>query len=267
LKLLAIDASTASCSAALYIDGATTQRLCTQPNQHTERLLPMMHELLSEAGLSPRALDACAFGAGPGSFTGVRIACGAAQGLAYGANLPIVPVGTLLALAAAAGTDKVVAVLDARMGEIYHAAYVRQAAGPATPAWHCVSPPRVCAAALAPALAGQGWFGAGSGFASFGEELGARYAGALVGVDATLEPRAAQIALLAAAAYARGEYVAPELAAPIYLRDKVALTTTEQAAKRSSSAHQPPKRSSTEAEPHASSAHEPVPPRAQRIKP
>jgi tRNA threonylcarbamoyladenosine biosynthesis protein TsaB len=230
LNLLALDSATARCSAALLAHGQLTERTVDGAHQHADVLLPLVHDLLAAAHCSPRELDVIAFGAGPGAFTGVRIACGIAQGIALGLDLPVVPISSLLALAAGADHTRVIAALDARMGEIYHAAYERAGTN-----WRCVSAPCVCPPSRAPQLEGGGWFGAGSGFRAYDAELRDRYAGALDAVDAAAEPSAAQVARLAILAHARGESVPAHLALPIYLRDKVALTSTEQAALRGAS--------------------------------
>ena len=183
----------------------------------------MIEEVLVAAGVGLAQLDGIAFGAGPGSFTGLRIACGVTQGLAFGAGVPVVPVGTLAALAQEAGAFRVIACLDARMGEIYHAAY-RHERGQ----WTEISPPGVGPARSAPVLEGEGWFGCGSGFAVYGEALAQRYGAQLNGVAATLHPHARSIARLAAPVLAAGGGLPAEQAAPIYVRDKVALKMHEQ---------------------------------------
>jgi len=99
MKLLAVETSTEACSAALYIDGIVNERFELTPKEHTRLILPMIDSLMSDAGLKPQQLDALAFGCGPGSFTGVRIATGVIQGIAFGADLPVVPVSTLAAIA------------------------------------------------------------------------------------------------------------------------------------------------------------------------
>lgn len=167
-------------------------------------------------------MDGIAYGAGPGSFTGVRIACGATQGLALGADLPVAGICTLHALAQSAGHPRVIAALDARMGEIYCAAYERSG-----DSWTTVCEPCLCKPEDAPSVSGEGWFGAGSGFAAFSDLLQVRYAGQLSGVDGTAVPQAAAIAVLGAARFASGSGVDAALAQPLYLRDKVALKTAE----------------------------------------
>ena len=182
----------------------------------------MVSALLDEAGLKPANLDGVAFGAGPGSFTGVRIACGVAQGLALGAGIPVVPVGTLVALAEESGADRVIACIDARMGEIYHGAYRRDGER-----WIEVSAPSVCKAAEAPAVEGVNWVGCGSGFLAHGAELAQRYAGSLAKVESALHPHARAIARLAEPVLLAGKGLPAEDAAPVYVRDKVALKMHE----------------------------------------
>jgi tRNA threonylcarbamoyladenosine biosynthesis protein TsaB len=127
MKLLAIDTVTEACSAALLVDGEIQQRFTIEPRRHTELILPMIDELLGEAGLSLSQLDALAVDRGPGSFTGVRIGVGVVQGLAFAADLPVYPVSSLAALALAASqeitADTMLAMLDARMDEIYWGVY------------------------------------------------------------------------------------------------------------------------------------------------
>lgn len=183
----------------------------------------MVDAVLGEAGMSLQQLGGVAFGAGPGSFTGLRIACGVAQGLALGAGLKVVPVGTLLALAHATDARRVLACLDARMGEIYHAAYERGQDG-----WREVVAPSVCQAAAAPAIEGDGWTGAGSAFRAYGKALSERYRGQLADVDPAAHPQAIAVARLAARVFAAGGGVPAEQAAPLYVRDRVALKMHEQ---------------------------------------
>ena len=123
LKVLAFDTSTEYCSVALFQDGAIMSREALAGQRHSELILPMVRQTLTEAGLTLTQLDGIAFGAGPGSFTGLRIACGIAQGLAFGADLPVAGICTLEALAQEAGGGRIIAALDARMSQIYHAAY------------------------------------------------------------------------------------------------------------------------------------------------
>ena len=191
--------------------------------RHSELVLPMVDELLNESGLQLVDLDGIAFGAGPGSFTGVRIACGVAQGLAFGAGLRVAPVITLQALAEACAEARVIACLDARMGEIYHAAYERVGDG-----WRTVSLPVLCNAETAPALDGEGWTGCGNGFERYRDRLLKRYGSRLRSVKQGLFPHAREVATLGSALIAAGRSVMPEEALPIYVRDKVALKMDEQ---------------------------------------
>lgn len=226
LQILALDTATEWCSAALWRDGVVDAREAHAGQRHSELILPMIDALLRAAHLPLSGLDAIAFGSGPGSFTGLRIACGVAQGMAYGAGLKLVPVSTLEALAQASGAARVIAALDARMGEIYHAAYVRDERG-----WYCAAGPSLCRPQTAPLVAGDDWMGSGSGFAVYGESLAARYAGKLAGTRPDIVPLARHILPGAIAAFERGEAVSPALAAPLYVRDKVAMTVAERAAR------------------------------------
>jgi tRNA threonylcarbamoyladenosine biosynthesis protein TsaB len=222
MRILALDTSTEYCSVALWHDGAVVERSELAGQRHSELLIAMIDMLLVDAGARIKQLDGIAFGKGPGSFTGVRIACGAAQGLAFGADVPVAGVCTLEALAEAAGKARVIAALDARMGEIYHAAYERHG-----DAWTTVSDPCLCKPEAAPAVPGADWFGAGSGFAAHGAALAAGYGAALSGADGAAVPQAAAIAALGAVQIALGAGVDAALALPLYLRDKVALKTSE----------------------------------------
>ena len=222
LNILALETSTEYCSVALWQDGAIMER-CEQVGQkHSELLMEMLDGVLQDSGFRIQDVDGIAFGAGPGSFTGVRIACGVAQGLALGTDLPVVGVCTLQALAQASGRDRVIAALDARMAEVYHAAYEKRAGE-----WVTASEPGLYLPQAAPSLAGDGWFGAGSGFAVHGAALGKHYAGQLAGNDAQAVPQAKAVAQLAAAMFAAGQGVDAAQAMPLYLRDKVALKTCE----------------------------------------
>jgi tRNA threonylcarbamoyladenosine biosynthesis protein TsaB len=222
MKVLALDTSTEYCSVAFWHDGAVIERCELAGQKHSELLIGMLDTLLHECGVKLTQIDGIAFGKGPGSFTGVRIACGATQGLAFGANLPVAGICTLEALAEASGKSRVIAALDARMGEIYHAAYEKQGS-----AWIAVSEPCLCKPEAAPSVPGENWFGVGSGFATHGVSLQARYAGQLLGIDGNVVPQAAAIAALGAVQFALGHGLDAAEALPLYLRDKVALKTSE----------------------------------------
>jgi tRNA threonylcarbamoyladenosine biosynthesis protein TsaB len=226
MKLLVLDTSTEYCSAALWLDGLIRARRVLAGQRHSSLLLPMVDELLRESGIGLRQLDGIGYGAGPGSFTGLRIACAVTQGLAFGADLPVVGVSTLESMAEQAGAEHVLTVLDARMAEVYWAAYQRGEAG-----WRSVVEPQLALPGSVSVPEGGGWVGAGNGFVVLGEVLRPRLAAQLARIDDTLMPDAAAMAPLAARAFERGEGVDAALAAPIYLRDKVALTVDERRAK------------------------------------
>ncbi len=227
MKLLAFEAATRRLSVALWCEGVLAEKSADVPNGGSECLLPWANQLLADAGLTFKQLDGLAFGAGPGGFTGLRLACGVTQGLACGLDLPVVPVGTLAALALASGDGKVLACLDARMNEVYLAAYA--VAGDSLAE---ILPPKVGAGGTALLPDGDGWRGAGDGFATLhGAVLRQRMGGRLVSDDATAFPTAAAVARLAAPVLAAGGGVAAAQALPLYVRDKVALTTAERLAR------------------------------------
>lgn len=230
MKLLAIETSGEQGSVALLWDESLLEEMLEGHARHSEFLLPVIRRLLAEAGLSLRQLDAVAFGAGPGAFTGLRLACGVAQGLALGTGLPLIPVGSLQALALQAPAGPVLVAADARMGEIYAAAYLNDGVEPRE-----VAPPRCLPPEdlefPAQANAGRAWFGAGSGFAAYPARIPAALYQALAGVDGQAVPKARAIAQLAAQRVVRGETVTAAQAAPLYVRDKVALTSAERLAR------------------------------------
>lgn len=232
--MLALDSSTEWCSVAVG-DGRQWHVRDEHVGQsHSERLLPLVRTMLAEAGRELSQLDGIAFGAGPGSFTGIRIGCGVAQGLAFGADLPVVAVPTLEALAQEArrtyGWNAVVACLDARMREIYAAMYsfdeeldVRSDGG-----WRALMEPVATAPAALrlPADSGE-LYGAGNGYTAY-PSLAADLR--LAGVDAYLRPTARSIGELALPRLAAGDAVAAAQALPLYVRHRVALTTAEREA-------------------------------------
>jgi tRNA threonylcarbamoyladenosine biosynthesis protein TsaB len=228
MKLLVLDTSTEWCSAALWLDGQLHARRVLAEQRHSSLLLPMVDALLRESAIALRQLDGIAYGAGPGSFTGLRIACAVTQGLAFGAELPVVGVSTLASIAEQTGAERVLTVLDARMAEVYWAAYQRKDGD-----WSAVIEPQLALPESVTVPPGAGWIGAGNGFIALGEVLRPRLAAQLVRIDDTLVPDAAAMAPLAARAFERGEGKDAALAAPIYLRDKVALTIDERHARKS----------------------------------
>ena len=228
MKFLVLDTSTEWCSAALWLDGCIQARRVLAEQRHSSLLLPMVDALLRESSLTLRQLDGIGYGAGPGSFTGLRIACAVTQGLAFGADLPVVGVSTLESIAEQTGAGQVLTVLDARMAEVYWAAYRREGAG-----WRAVSEPQLALPESVAVPSDGDWIGAGNGFVALGEVLRPRLAAALARIDDTLMPDAAAMAPLAARAFECGEGMDAALAAPIYLRDKVALTVDERRARQS----------------------------------
>jgi tRNA threonylcarbamoyladenosine biosynthesis protein TsaB len=224
LNLLALETSTPYCSVAVSAGERVFSRHFEAGQRHAELALEVVDELLREAGIRVADLQGIAFGEGPGSFTGLRIACGLAQGLALARSLPVLGIGTLGALAEEAGAARVIACLDARMGEVYHAAYERTATG-----LNALSAPGVYRPEAVPAADGSGWIGCGSGFAAHGAALQARLGEALGSVRPDVAPTAVAMLRLARPRFERGEGGDAASAAPIYLRDKVALKTSERA--------------------------------------
>ncbi|MCI4567802.1 tRNA (adenosine(37)-N6)-threonylcarbamoyltransferase complex dimerization subunit type 1 TsaB [Lysobacter sp. CFH 32150] len=227
MKLLAFETATEACSVAVYNDGEVHERFELAPRRHAELALPWAEQLLADAGIAKSQLDAIAVGRGPGAFTGVRLAISIAQGIALAMDKPVVPVSTLAALAMQAQGKRIVAAIDARMGEIYVAAFERDGSGLRALSQEAVVKPE---AAIIPD--GGDWHGIGTGFAAVGGVLQQRFSDRLAIVDASALPHAADVALLAAMAFARGELMAPERVEPAYLRDNVALTIVEQKALR-----------------------------------
>jgi len=222
MNLLAFDTSTEFLSLALMQGDATYTFDILAGQSHSQIILPQIQALLNDAGLQLQALQGIAFGAGPGSFTGVRIAAGVAQGLGFGANLPVVGICTLMALAEASGAPKVIACLDARMGEVYHAAYVKDSG-----VWHALMEPGLYKPDAVPAIEGDGWLGAGSGWQTYGEILGNVYSGQLQAIQHEQLPKADAILKLAQPVFDSGAAKSASEAMPIYIRNRVALKTAE----------------------------------------
>ena len=225
MRILALDTATQNCSAALLVDGRLSSREALLERDHAARILPMVDELLSEAGLALRELSAIAFGRGPGAFTGVRLAASVAQGLAFGAGVPVVPVSDLRALAQRVmdldpAAARVLVCSDARMREVYWGCFER----PPSRIADAVCDERVGkpAAVALPARwhGGAAAHAAGSGFAAY-PELRSTLGGHLAKVHEGLLPRANEIAVVAAAEVAQGRTFPPEEAQPVYLRDDV----------------------------------------------
>jgi tRNA threonylcarbamoyladenosine biosynthesis protein TsaB len=222
MRFAAIETSGDWCSVALWRDGEIASLERRAPNRHSELALPMLEKLLENAGLTASQLDGVAFGAGPGSFTGLRIACGLAQGLAFARGLPVVPISSFEAIAQESGETRVVACIDARMREVYYSALEKQG-GAHSRAWREVLSGQCVAPQDAPPPPGEGWAGCGNGFQAYPEFL----SGKIVRKKPEVHPTAFAVAQLAAPRFAAGEGIDAALAAPVYLRDKVAFTTQE----------------------------------------
>jgi len=219
MKLLAIETATEACSAAVYVDGEIAQRFEVAPREHGRLILGMIDELMAEGQLGVNNLDAVAFGRGPGSFIGVRIAAGVTQGIAFGGELPVVPVSTLATIAQGAQHDHLLVAIDARMNEVYWGQYVRSAktgiveeAAPEI----LLSPQRVNIA-----QPGKEWVGVGTGWDSYRDALLQKLP-SVKQIDTAHLPMAKFTALLAAKFYEEGLCVDADAAIPVYLRDRVA---------------------------------------------
>ena len=216
--LLALDTATEACSVALLHDGKVSSHYEVIPRLHAQKLLPMIQQLLADAGTTLAAVDAIAFGRGPGAFTGVRIAIGVVQGLAFALDRPVLPVSNLALLAQRAlrehGAQQVAAAIDARMDEVYWGCYQAQAGEMRLVGSEAVQAPE---AAALPYGAGGDWYGAGTGW-GYAERIPV----ATAGQDAGMLPHALDLLRLAEFAWQRGEAVPADLAQPVYLRDKVA---------------------------------------------
>ncbi len=219
LNLLALDTATEACSAALSLNGVVTELYEIAPRRHAELILGMVDTLLANAGLRLGDLAAIAFGCGPGAFTGLRVAAGVTQGLAFGANLPVVPISTLATLAQGAVMthSHIISAIDARMREIYWGMYQAGPDGlvlPVVP--DALSPPGQID--LPPA--GR-WYGVGTGWQTYGDILSERLGDYLAGYAGERYPRAADMIPLALRDLEQGKGVPADRALPVYLRDKV----------------------------------------------
>jgi tRNA threonylcarbamoyladenosine biosynthesis protein TsaB len=218
VKILALESATESCSVALLNGTAVHARSQLAPREHAALLLPMVEALLAEAGLELNALDAIAFGRGPGSFTGLRIAAGVTQGLAFAVELPVLPISTLAALAQGAwreqGVPRVAAAIDARMGEVYWGLYREQDG-----VMELAGDEGVFAPEQVPVPPEEGYVGTGTGWASYGTVMAQRCSVATY--QGGRFPQAVDLLPLAAAAWRSGLAVDAAQAQPVYLRDKV----------------------------------------------
>lgn len=226
-KILALDTSTDACSVALHLNGEIKEDFRIIPRQHTQQLLPMVEAMLAEAGIAVTELDAIAFGRGPGSFAGIRIATGVTQGLAYAADLPVLPISTLAAMALKAaeaeGAEYVVAALDARMNEIYAAAYRLDYQEQKL---LTLLDEKVCAPADLE-LPEHEFLAVGSGF-GYINSMSAQVQAQVSVSEQSYYPSAAAMLDLAMQDWQAGRAVAAEQALPVYLRDEVAWKKKEQ---------------------------------------
>ena len=219
MKLLAIETATEACSAAVLLEGEVLFRHQIAPRQHTALILSMVDQLLQDKGLQLKDFDALAYGRGPGAFTGVRIATGVIQGLAYGADLPVIPVSTLAALAqsAASTASNIISAIDARMGEIYWCRYVTSGTGLVT----ALVDEQVSSPDQILIDENKSYFGVGTGWETYQSELATVMGKQLLGSDGNRYPDARDILSLAEYEYQKGNTVSAQDALPVYIRNKV----------------------------------------------
>ncbi len=226
MKILAVDTATEACSAALLIDGNIQERYQLAPREHTKLILPMIDSLMAEAQISPQNLDALAFGRGPGSFTGVRIATGIIQGIAYAADLPVTPISTLAAIAQDCientAHNVILTAVDARMSEIYWAIYNRNP----TDFVELIGREAVLPIQSIEYSGSKG-FGIGSAWNIYEDEMKNQLSNCFVDYDSNYLPRASIIAKLGAHDFSLGKTIPVEQAMPVYLRNKVAEKESE----------------------------------------
>ena len=220
MKILALETAADPGSVALWRDGEVVGRICPADQTNSAALLPEAQALLADAGLTFADLDAVAFGAGPGSFTGLRVACGVAQGLAFGRGVPLIGIGTLEAMAQESGAERVLVALDARMGEVYFGAFVdgQQIGEIGVFAPEAVHVPE-----------SSGWLACGNGLAAY-PALRERLAACVDVWKPEVMPHAEAVLRLAAPRLESGEQIDPADAVPFYVRDKVAKTVAERLA-------------------------------------
>lgn len=217
--LLALDTATEACSVALLHNGQVFSRYAVIPRLHAQRILPMISEVLAEAGVAKSAVDAIAFGRGPGAFTGLRIAVGVVQGLAFALERPVLPISNLAAIAQRAyrehNAQHIAVAIDARMDEVYWGCYKVEDGEVCLQGMEAVLAPE---RAELPRAAQGDWFAAGTGWQAYAE----RIAVPVYARDAQLLPHAEDILTLALGMWRRGEAISAQAAQPIYLRDQVA---------------------------------------------
>ncbi|MEZ5535836.1 MAG: tRNA (adenosine(37)-N6)-threonylcarbamoyltransferase complex dimerization subunit type 1 TsaB [Thiolinea sp.] len=238
MNILALDTSSDACSAAVLCgeNGETCfTEFTVEPRAHTRLILPMVESVLQQAGLTLQDMDALTFGRGPGAFTGVRIATGVVQGLALAAGKPVIPVSTLAAIAQQAyqqqQAEKVLVAVDARMGEVYWGQYQLAGTVMQLQGGELVLAPADAPLPGSAESAGSDWLAAGSGWREYAQVLQPRFADYVSAYQADWLPAAEYIARLALDGWKRGEAVDAELAQPVYLRNKVAQTIRERAAR------------------------------------
>lgn len=227
MRLLALDTATEACSAALWIDGQILDRFEVAGRTHTQQMLPMLHGLLADAGLGFAQLDGFVCGVGPGSFAGVRIGVGFIKGIALALNRPVVPVTSLAMLAQAAideGAERVLVAIDARMNEVYFGAFTQGAEGLAI----CGEAAQVLAPDQLRVRGAGPWVAVGTGWGTYEATLRAGVEGGIERLDGAALPRAATALKLGLPRFASGDVIQADALAPVYLRDKVALTLEEQ---------------------------------------
>ncbi|HFD11156.1 MAG TPA: tRNA (adenosine(37)-N6)-threonylcarbamoyltransferase complex dimerization subunit type 1 TsaB [Crenotrichaceae bacterium] len=220
MKILALETATEACSAALLIDSEVDERFQITPREHSQFILPMVDELMHQAGMSVSQLDAIAFGRGPGSFTGVRLAAAVTQGIAFAADLPVLPVSTLAAMAEDAfrknTVDCVFTAIDARMKEIYWAVFTRQ---------NTVLVENQKESVLAPEcvefIGNDKGIGVGSGWTTYHHILTEKLSSNLTGITSDCFPHAASVARLGAKLLQADGAVLSQQAIPLYLRNNV----------------------------------------------
>jgi len=221
-QILAFDTATNACSAALLINGEVRQRFQIAPRKHSELLLPMIDELFSQSNAQLMDCDAIAYGCGPGSFMGVRIATGIAQGLAYGVNIPVVPVSTLQALAQTAymrtNEERVLAGWDARMEEIYWGAYQLDE----KKIMQSVHPDSLNAPEVVKPFDNNVWFAVGNAWELYQEIIESNWQQQITVAKELIYPSAKAIAMIAATQWDQGKALPPEQARPVYLRNNIA---------------------------------------------
>ena len=217
MNILAIDTATEYCSAALSIDGDIIETGKEMARGHSDYILSMVEQVLADSGMTLNECDAIAFDKGPGSFTGIRIGAGVAQGLAFGKDLPVVPVSSLHALALQCDGDYIAAAIDARMQQIYSACFKRTGQNQ----FQSLTSETVMQPDAVSLEQNRNWTAIGSGWDRYGETIKNKFPGIEIDVVSGRYPHAKDIALIAAGVVADGGAIEPEFGFPEYIRDKV----------------------------------------------